>query len=117
VRESGGGLPAVQANGFMIEELDCAQVSMNLLDFHTTPMWRVWEEVEELAASEGISIRESELIGLAPLAAFDDVAVHAGAPADAPVEDRFETAAAALLLRDARPEMALEVRLAAEMRA
>ncbi|HEV2005067.1 MAG TPA: glutamate formimidoyltransferase [Candidatus Limnocylindrales bacterium] len=117
VRESGGGLPAVQANGFMIEELDCAQVSMNLLDFHTTPMWRVWEEIEELAASEGISIRESELIGLAPLAAFDDVAAHARTPADAPVEERFEAAAAALLLRDARPEMALELRLAAEMRA
>jgi glutamate formiminotransferase len=117
VRESGGGLPAVQANGFMIEELDCAQVSMNLLDFHMTPMWRVWDEVEELAASEGIAIRESELIGLAPLAAFDDVAVHAGVPADAPVEARFEAAAAAILLRDAQPEMALELRLAAEMRA
>ena len=117
VRESGGGLPAVQANGFMIEELDCAQVSMNLLDFHTTPMWRVWEEVEELAAAEGIPIRESELIGLAPLAAFDDVAVHADVPADAPVEDRFAAAAAALCLRDPRPEMALEIRLATEMRA
>ena len=33
IRESGGGLPAVQANGFWIEELGCAQVSMNLLDF------------------------------------------------------------------------------------
>jgi glutamate formiminotransferase len=116
VRESGGGLPAVQANGFMIEELDCAQVSMNLLDFHTTPMWRVWEEVEELAGAEGVSIQESELIGLAPLAAFDDVAKHAGVPADAPAEDRFVAAAAALRLRDPRPEMALEIRLAAEMR-
>jgi hypothetical protein len=79
-------------------------------------MWRVWEEVEELASAEGIAIRESELIGLAPLAAFDDVAVHAGIPADAPVEDRFAAAAAALRLRDPRPEMALEIRLAAEMR-
>lgn len=116
VRESGGGLPAVQANGFMIEELDCVQVSMNLLDFRTTPMWRVWEEVEELAAAEGIPILESELIGLAPLAALDEVAEHAGVLADAPVEDRFAAAAAALRLRDPRPEMALEVRLAAEMR-
>jgi glutamate formiminotransferase / 5-formyltetrahydrofolate cyclo-ligase len=115
VRESGGGLPAVQANGFMIEELDCAQVSMNLLDFHTTPMWRVFEEVEELASAEGISIRESELIGLAPLAAFDDVATHVGVPAGAPVEERFAAAASALCLRDARPEMALEIRLASEM--
>jgi glutamate formiminotransferase / 5-formyltetrahydrofolate cyclo-ligase len=115
VRESGGGLPAVQANGFMIEELDCAQVSMNLLDFETTPMWRVWEEVEALAAAEGIAIRESELIGLAPLAAFDDVAAHAGVSPATPVRERFGAAAALLQLRDARPEMALELRLAAEM--
>ena len=33
IRESGGGLPRVQANGFFIEELGRAQVSMNVLDF------------------------------------------------------------------------------------
>jgi glutamate formiminotransferase len=115
VRESGGGLPAVQANGFMIDELGTAQVSMNLLDFATTPMWRVWEEVAALAREEGVAIRESELIGLAPLAAFDDVAAHAGVAASAPVDRRFATAAEYLRLRDARPEMALELRLAAEM--
>ena len=113
VRESGGGLPAVQANGFMIEELGCAQVSMNLLDFATTPVWRVWEEVRAVAAEDGVGLRESELIGLAPLAAFMDVATHAGAPADAPVEDRFAAAAGAIRLRDPDPMMALELRLAA----
>ncbi len=113
VRESGGGLPAVQANGFMIEELACAQVSMNLLDFATTPIWRVWEEVRDLAAEEGVRLRESELIGLAPLAAFQAVADRAGSPAHAPVERRFADAAAYIRLRDADPEMALELRLAA----
>jgi glutamate formiminotransferase len=113
VRESGGGLPAVQANGFMIEELGCAQVSMNLLDFTTTPMWRVWEEVRAVAAEDGITLRESELIGLAPLAAFLDVAAHAGSDADDPVERRFAAAASFLNLRDADPAMALELRLAA----
>jgi len=113
VRESGGGLPAVQANGFMIEELGCAQVSMNLLDFATTPIWRVWEEVRAVAAEDGVSLRESELIGLAPLAAFMDVAAHAGAPAEVPVEERFAVAARAIRLRDADSLMALELRLAA----
>ena len=94
VRESGGGLPAVQANGFMIEELDAAQVSMNLLDFERTPLWRVWEEVEQLAEEAGVGLEESELIGLAPQAAFDGVAVHAGVPADAEPEARFAAAAA-----------------------
>ncbi len=113
VRESGGGLPAVQAKGFMIEELGCAQVSMNLLDFTTTPMWRVFEEVRAIAAEDGIRLRESELIGLAPLAAFLDVATHAGSDADAPVARRFADAAGYLRLRDADPAMALELRLAA----
>jgi len=112
VRESGGGLPAVQANGFAIEERHCAQVSMNLLDFATTPMWRVWEEVAALAADEGIAVRESELIGLAPLAAFEDVARRAGAPDDASVERRFAAAAAYIRLREPDPAMALELRLA-----
>ena len=113
VRESGGGLPAVQANGFMIEEFGCAQVSMNLLDFATTPMWRVWEEVRAVAAEDGVGLRESELIGLAPLAALLDVAAHAGADPDAPVERRFAHAARFLQLRDPDPAMALELRLAA----
>ncbi|MBI3750053.1 MAG: glutamate formimidoyltransferase [Chloroflexi bacterium] len=113
VRESGGGLPAVQANGFMLEEPRCAQVSMNLLDFETTPMWRVWEAVAALATAEGVELRESELIGLAPLAAFDAVAAHAGVGPAAPVDARFAAAATALRLRDATPAMALELRLAA----
>ncbi len=113
VRESGGGLPAVQANGFMIEELDCAQVSMNLLDFETTPVWRVWEEVRAVAAEDGVGLRESELIGLAPLAAFMDVASHAGSSPGAPVAERFAAAATAIQLRDADPMMALELRLEA----
>ncbi|MEO8273515.1 MAG: glutamate formimidoyltransferase [Chloroflexota bacterium] len=113
VRTSGGGLPAVQGNGFMIEELGAAQVSMNLLDFETTPMWRVFEEVARLAAAEGVGIRESELIGLAPQAAFDAVASHAGVGAHVGPEARFAAAAGYLQLRDAQPLMMLEQRLAA----
>jgi glutamate formiminotransferase / 5-formyltetrahydrofolate cyclo-ligase len=113
VRESGGGLPAVQGNGFRIEELDAAQVSMNLLDFETTPMWRVFDEVARLATEEGAGIRESELIGLAPQGAFDGVAEHAGVPLHADPEARFAAAAAYLRLRDADPMMVLEQRLAA----
>jgi len=113
VRESAGGLPAVQGNGFMIEELDAAQVSMNLLDFETTPMWRVFDEVARLASEEGAGVRESELIGLAPQAAFDGVADHAGVPLHAAPEARFAAAASYLRLRDADPLMVLEQRLAA----
>jgi len=117
-RESGGGLPKLQGNGFRVEEPErgrpvLAQVSMNLLDFRTTPLWRAWEVVGELAAEDGVGLLESELIGLAPLAALLDVADHAGAPADLPVEERLTAAAAAIRLRDFTPTMALELRLAA----
>ena len=113
IRESGGGLPKVQANGFLIEELGRAQVSMNLLDFAVTPMWLVWETVQDVAAEDGIELAESELIGLAPLAALLDVADHADAPAAAPIEERLAAAARFLKLRDFSPLQALELRLEA----
>jgi glutamate formiminotransferase / 5-formyltetrahydrofolate cyclo-ligase len=111
IRESGGGLSKVQANGFFIEELGRAQVSMNLLDFRTTPLWRVWETVRAVAAEDGIELAESELIGLAPLAAFLDVADHADEPTEAPIDDRLAVAARFLKLRDFSPLQALELRL------
>jgi glutamate formiminotransferase len=113
VRESGGGLPAVQANGFRLDDPDCAQVSMNLLDFAVSPLWRVWEAVAAEAGAAGVELAESELIGLAPLAALLAVADHVAAPADAPVEERLAAAAAFLRLRDFSPLQALELRLAA----
>jgi glutamate formiminotransferase len=117
VRESGGGLPKLQANGFRVEEPERghavrAQVSMNLLDFGVTPLWLAWETVRELAAEDGVALAESELIGLAPTAALLDVADHAGAPLDADVETRLEAGARAISLRDYSPLMALELRLA-----
>jgi glutamate formiminotransferase / 5-formyltetrahydrofolate cyclo-ligase len=111
IRESGGGLPKVQGNGFFIDELDRAQVSMNILDFRTTPLWLVWETVRAEAAEDEVELAESELIGLAPLAAFLDVADHAGADRDAPIEARLAAAAAFLKLPDFSPLQALELRL------
>jgi glutamate formiminotransferase len=113
VRESGGGLPKVQANGFWIEELGRAQVSMNLLDFATTPLWLVWETVRDVAAEDGVDLAESELIGLAPLAAFLAVADRADAPTDDTIERRLAAAADFLRLRDFSPMQALELRLEA----
>ncbi len=112
VRESSGGLPAVQAKGFFIEELGCAQVSMNLLDVGRTPLWAAWEAVRGEAAQDGVELAESELIGLVPLAAFGAVAERAGAPPDATPEERVLAAGRYLKLRDASPLMALELRLA-----
>ena len=113
VRESSGGLAKVQASGFWIAELGRAQVSMNLLDFSVTPMWLVWDTVRELAAEDGVEPAESELIGLAPLAALLAVADRAGADSAEPREARLAAAAAYLRLRDFSPLQALELRLEA----
>jgi len=113
VRESGGGLPRVQANGFWIEERRRAQVSMNLLDFSVTPIWRVWETVAAEAAQDGVTLAESELVGLAPLASFLDVAAHAGVPDSRTLADRLAAAATSIRLRDFSPDMILELRLEA----
>jgi glutamate formiminotransferase len=111
IRESSGGLPRVQANGFWIEEIGRAQVSMNLLDFRTTSLWLVWEAVRAEAAEDDVELAESELIGLAPLASLLDVATHAGIPADRPTAERLAGAADFLKLRDFSPLQALELRL------
>ena len=121
VRESGGGLPRLQANGFEVREPERghprrAQVAMNLLDFTVTPLWLVWETVRGEAATDGVEAAESELIGLAPLASLLAVADRGGMDPEAPVEDRLAGAAGYLRLRDFSPLQALELRLKAATR-
>jgi glutamate formiminotransferase len=113
VRESSGGLPRVQALGLYLEDLGCAQVSMNLLDHSVTPMWKVWEQVGDAARAEGVAVRESELIGLCPLAALTEVADHIAVSEELAPEARISEAARWLRIRDFHPSMALELRLAA----
>ncbi|MFN8632772.1 MAG: glutamate formimidoyltransferase [Chloroflexota bacterium] len=67
VRESNGGLPAVQALGMLTDNPDVVQVSMNLLDTATTPLLVVYDTVRDLAAAAGVEVFESELVGLLPL--------------------------------------------------
>lgn len=78
IRESGtqechpGLLPGVKAIGWFIEEYNCAQVSMNITDFHKTSLLAAFRKVREVAASFGVATRGSELIGLAPRAALPE---------------------------------------------
>ncbi len=77
IRESSGGLPAVQALGFELTDPPRAQVSMNLLDTSVTSLSRAWREVEERARAAGVAIVRGELIGLMPLDAAMQVAADA----------------------------------------
>lgn len=70
IREKDGGLPGIKAMGFFLDDLKCAQVSMNVCNFDATGLERVYQEIEKLAREKGIAIRMSELVGLAPRAAL-----------------------------------------------
>lgn len=69
IRASGGGLFGVKAMGVMANGR--AQVSMNITDFHKTPMTRVHSAVTEIAARHGVEIVEGEVIGLIPELAYE----------------------------------------------
>jgi glutamate formiminotransferase/glutamate formiminotransferase/formiminotetrahydrofolate cyclodeaminase len=66
IREAGGGLPGVRAIGLYLEERGRAQVSTNVHDHRITPLREVVEAVRERA-----EVAETELVGLAPEAAFE----------------------------------------------
>ena len=74
IRESSGGLPAVQARGFRTATPDIVQVSMNLLDTRRTGLSVVFDRVRQEAAQRGVAVLESELVGLAPAEAVAEVA-------------------------------------------
>ena len=69
IRASGGGLFGVKAIGVMANGR--AQVSMNITDFHKTPMTRLHSAVTEIAARHGVAIAEGEVIGLIPELAYE----------------------------------------------
>ncbi len=66
VRESSGGLPAVQAMGVPLASRGLVQVSMNLRDYRRTSPLVAYERVGEEAARRGISLSAGELVGCAP---------------------------------------------------
>jgi glutamate formiminotransferase len=66
IRTSGGGFDQVKAMGVLLEHRGIAQVSMNLTDYHCTPMTTVFDAVVREAADEGVEVLDSEIVGLAP---------------------------------------------------
>ena len=73
IRFSGGGLRYLKAMGVLVDGL--AQVSMNLTDFHHTPIAPVVEMVRREGLRYGVNIHHSELVGLVPQQALVDAAV------------------------------------------
>ncbi len=70
IRHSSGGLRYVKAMGIKLDDRHLAQVSINLTNFEKTPIFRVFDMVKREAARYGVSILESEIVGLVPAAAL-----------------------------------------------
>jgi glutamate formiminotransferase len=74
IRHSSGGYRFVKAMGIKLEERGIVQVSMNLTNYEKTPIFRVFETVKREAERYGVSVLESEIVGLVPAAALNAAA-------------------------------------------
>lgn len=94
VRGSSGGLAYVKGLGIYTEERNQVQVSMNLVNYKKTPIYRVFEMIKSEAQRWGVSVVGSEVVGLIPQEAL------------------LESAAYYLQIEGWKPEMVLENKLA-----
>jgi glutamate formiminotransferase len=60
--------------GVTLADRGIVQVSINLTNYEKTPMLRVFEGVKREAERYGVTVLESEIVGLVPSAALVDVA-------------------------------------------
>ena len=74
VRASGGGYTYCKALGIEIKERNIVQVSMNMVDYTKTSLFRVFDTIEREANRYGVNVIGSEIIGLVPMNALIDVA-------------------------------------------
>ncbi|MBK5240540.1 glutamate formimidoyltransferase [Clostridium sp.] len=70
VRNLGGGLRFVKAMGVKLEERNITQVSMNLVNYEKTAVYRAFEMVKMEAKRYGVPVVGSEVIGLLPMEAL-----------------------------------------------
>ncbi len=76
IRESSGGMKWIKAIGVMLEDRNIAQVSINMINYTKTPMYRVFENVRFEAERYGVQIVGSEVIGVVPMDAMLDAAEY-----------------------------------------
>jgi glutamate formiminotransferase / 5-formyltetrahydrofolate cyclo-ligase len=76
IRQSSGGFRYVKAAGFELKDRGIVQVSMNLTNYEKTPIFRVFETVKREAERYGVTILESEIVGLVPAGALSAAAEY-----------------------------------------
>ncbi len=70
IRHAEGGYRYVKAMGFEIKERRQVQISMNLVNYPKTPIFRVFETIKSEARRYGVAVVGSEIVGLTPLRAI-----------------------------------------------
>ena len=74
IRGKDGGLSAVKALGFELQDRGIVQVSMNMVDYKASQLFKAFELVRTLADEQGVEVVESEIVGLVPQEALIDTA-------------------------------------------
>ncbi len=76
IRFSSGGFRYIQAGPMELTNRGIVQVSMNILDYRKTSIYRVFETVKFEAARYGVNVIGSEIIGSLPMEALTDCASY-----------------------------------------
>jgi len=74
VRHQTGGLRYVKALGFELKDRGIVQVSMNMVNFEDTPLFRAFELIKREAERYGVTVIGSEIVGLVPQRALNAAA-------------------------------------------
>jgi glutamate formiminotransferase/formiminotetrahydrofolate cyclodeaminase len=93
-----------KAIGWMVDEYDRAQISINLTNYKVTSTHHVLEEARRLAAERGLVVTGSESVGMVPYAALIETGKYylklQGRSTGIPIRDILETAVQSLGLKD-----------------
>ncbi|MEA3507581.1 MAG: glutamate formimidoyltransferase, partial [Synergistota bacterium] len=98
VRSSGGGFTAVKGIGLALEDKGMVQVSMNIVDYDKTAVYRALEFIRNEAMRWGVTVNGTEVYGMIPAAAI------------------LESAAWYMQIDDFDPNQVLELKLLELMR-
>ncbi|MEW6207895.1 MAG: glutamate formimidoyltransferase [Acidobacteriota bacterium] len=74
VRHQTGGLRYVKALGFGLKDRGIVQVSMNMVNYEGTPLFRAFEMIRREAERYGVAVTGSEIVGLVPQRALNQSA-------------------------------------------
>ena len=76
MRKKSGTLKHVKAVGWFIDEYGKAQVSINLINYMETSLYKVFEEIRNQARKRGLRVTGSEIVGLVPKKSLIDTGIY-----------------------------------------